>query len=83
MHTVSIFVQSEHISMKWVRNYREKDLGGFVEFVRKNLGKNSEKNSKQDDIPAQIKNLFEMKEQGILTDEEFSSKKQELLAKLK
>ncbi|EHL10650.1 hypothetical protein HMPREF9629_00865 [Peptoanaerobacter stomatis] len=39
-------------------------------------------NSEQNDIPTQIKQLAELKKQGILTDEEFTSKKQELLARL-
>jgi hypothetical protein len=36
----------------------------------------------QIDIPSQIKKLSELKEQGILSDEEFKIKKTELLAKM-
>ena len=35
-----------------------------------------------DDIPAQIKKLSDLKQQGILTEVEFNSKKSELLAKM-
>jgi hypothetical protein len=34
------------------------------------------------DVPEQIKKLAELRDQGILTDEEFQVKKKELLAKL-
>ena len=34
------------------------------------------------DIPAQIKQLAELKDQGILTEEEFETKKAELLKKI-
>jgi hypothetical protein len=35
-----------------------------------------------DDIPDQIEKLSELNQQGIITDEEFSKKKAELLAKM-
>ena len=35
-----------------------------------------------DDIPAQIQKLAALKEQGILTEDEFAAKKAELLAKM-
>lgn len=42
------------------------------------------KNSAQttDDIPAKIRALAELKEQGIISEEEFSSKESDLLAKM-
>ncbi|WP_291563721.1 MULTISPECIES: SHOCT domain-containing protein [unclassified Clostridium] len=39
-------------------------------------------NSSQEDILEQIKKLSELKDQGILTEEEFTTKKTDLLAKL-
>lgn len=38
--------------------------------------------SSNEDVPEQIKKLSELKEQGILTEEEFSNKKAELLARI-
>lgn len=38
--------------------------------------------SNENDIPSQIKKLAELKESGILTEEEFNAKKTELLAKM-
>ena len=35
-----------------------------------------------EDIPAQIKKLSDLKDAGILTDEEFQKKKEQLLAKI-
>ena len=75
--------------MKWINNdnSREKDLAGFVEFVQSNMGKLSSTNSSQEqnednDIPSQIEKIAKLHAQGILTDEEFTIKKQELLAKM-
>lgn len=75
--------------MKWISDYdsREKDLARFFEFVRNNIGKSSNSNNAQqqnenNDIPAQIEKIAELHAQGILTDEEFTNKKQELLAKM-
>lgn len=39
-------------------------------------------NNDSENIPNQIKQLAELKEQGVLTEEEFAKKKEELLAKL-
>lgn len=50
--------------------------------------KNNTSNAKNDsgditmDIPEQIRKLSELKEQGILTEEEFNAKKSELLSRL-
>lgn len=44
--------------------------------------KQPQSTSGNDDIPSQIKKLSELKEQGILTEEEFNSKKTELLSRL-
>ncbi|MBD8046751.1 SHOCT domain-containing protein [Clostridium sp. N37] len=38
--------------------------------------------SSNEDIPGQIKKLSELREQGILTEEEFNNKKTELLARI-
>lgn len=85
-YSISFFSSGNKSSMKWIQEVdaREKELGGFVEFVRNNMGKSTLKNNTQgsSDIPDQIKKLFDLKDQGILTDIEFTNKKQELLAKL-
>ena len=88
-HSVSFFLSGNRVSMKWIDDYdsREKDLAGFVEFVQKNIEKLSSTNSSQgqnedNDIPSQIEKIAELHAQGILTDEEFTSKKQELLARM-
>lgn len=64
-----------------------------VYYLYKTIEKNSNKNkivttsentveNLQIDVYTQIKNLNELKEKGILTDEEFQDKKQKLLAKI-
>ena len=88
-HSITFFTSGNKVSMKWIDDYnaREKDLAGFFEFIRNNIGQSTNPNSAQqqnenDDIPAQIEKIAELHAQGILTDEEFTSKKQELLARM-
>ena len=61
------------------------DVQKFVEYVRSRMGQMEEETTPSEltmDIPDQIRKLAELKDQGILTEEEFESKKKELLAKL-
>ena len=46
------------------------------------IGTNEELLLSSSDVPDQIKKLAELKEQGILTEDEFQSKKQQLLSKM-
>ncbi|PJI10112.1 MULTISPECIES: PH domain-containing protein [Clostridium] len=64
----------------------EKAIKLFIDAV--NIAKEELKNKsghaevKQESIPQQIKELAELKDSGILTEEEFSQKKSELLARM-
>ena len=59
------------------------DPEGFVAYIRENMGeKAAPAAAPADDIPAQIQKLAALKEQGILTEDEFAAKKAELLAKM-
>lgn len=81
-HTITLFASGNKVHMKWIS---QGDIQKFVNYIKENLGKKhvSEQHSTtQLDIPEQIKKLAELKEQGILTEEEFLSKKTALLAKL-
>lgn len=84
-HVISFFSSNNKVSMKWIndQNARQKDIAGFVEFVRTNIGKSTNHTSQNiESIPDQILKLSDLKDKGVLTEEEFSDKKKELLAKL-
>ncbi|NOZ67970.1 MAG: hypothetical protein GXP46_01675 [Deferribacteres bacterium] len=81
-HTITLFASGNKVSMKWIS---EGNVHAFVNYVKENIGKKHstpiEANSNID-IPEQIKKLAELKEQGILTEQEFQEKKKDLLSKL-
>jgi hypothetical protein len=87
-HKISFFASGNKIKMKWINTHRLKDINGFIEYVRNNMGASASESldkinqDELNDIPSQIKKLSSLKEEGILTEEEFDSKKKELLAKL-
>ena len=84
-HSISFFGSGNKVSMKWIQS-QDENVQRFVTFVRSKLGKSSNSDSsdvrQQNDIPEQIRMIAELHAQGILTDKEFESKKQELLARL-
>ena len=70
------------VRMKWISNG---DVQQFIEYVRSKMGQTKEENAPSEsteDVPDQIRKLAELKDQSILTEGEFESKKKELLAKL-
>ena len=64
--------------MKWVQ---EGEIQKFIEYVRENIGKKIN-NSQSNDITEKMKQLDELKNQGLITKTEFQDKRKELLAKL-
>lgn len=80
-NTITFYASGNKASMKWINFGNVKE---FMDYVRNNMGKKSHVSSetKTESIPDQIKKLSELKDQGILTEEEFNSKKKELLAKM-
>ena len=58
------------------------DMTEIYNYIMDFKSKNNNPNTIQDDIPSQIKKLSDLKDSGILTEEEFQSKKQELLKKM-
>ena len=75
-------------SIAFAKNYNEfvkaKDL--VTQLIEKasldNQEVKVEPNQSSDDIPDQIKKLADLRDQGILTEEEFNSKKTDLLSKM-
>lgn len=81
-HKVKFFASGNKASMKWIK---EGDVQKFIEEVKGRIGKKEAVQGvmpTSDDIPAQIKKLADLKEQGILSEREFETKKKELLAKM-
>lgn len=84
-HSVAMLVfGSEPLTMQWIRT-GEEAVTNFVEVVKSNIMRLSQERITSEsgmDIPDQIRKLADLKNDGILTEEEFELKKQELLVKL-
>jgi len=57
-------------------------LKAVIEEQQSLIQQSNNRKDTSDDIPAQIQKLASLKEAGILTEEEFATKKAELLAKM-
>lgn len=80
-HTISLFTSGNKVKMKWI-NYG--DIPKFVELVneaiqKKNSFAQTAATTSSDDITEQLTKLAALKDQGILTEEEFTAKKKQLL----
>lgn len=78
-YSIKFFASNNAVRMKWIRTG---DVQQFIEYVRSKIEKTTQEDTPTVDIPDQIRKLAELKNQGILTEKEFESKKKELLAKL-
>lgn len=83
---VSFFASGNKVQVKWIK---EGDLRRLVDVVKSRMGKPSQPStsapasgSEVEDIPAQIQKLAALRESGILTDDEFASKKADLLSRM-
>ncbi|MNH78560.1 hypothetical protein D3C73_308660 [compost metagenome] len=78
--TVSFFASGNKVKMKWIN---KGDVSSFISTVQSNLGKkNSNSNSNNplmNDVADQIKKLADLRDSGVLTEEEFTHKKKQLL----
>jgi len=75
---ISIFVGKKKCTMKFIQENAEQ----FTQIVEQKIGKLINSVNSIIDIPDQIQKLSELRDKGILTEEEFTSKKQELLMKM-
>lgn len=80
-HAITVYSSGNNAKMKWIKSGKG-DVLALTEFVNSKIGNAGTSESNQLDIPAQIQKLANLKEQRILTEEEFISKKAELLAKI-
>lgn len=77
-HYISLFATGNKITMKWIN---KGDIKSFVDYVRGNIGKMPDtiSNNSNDENIDLLKQLAELRKQGILTEEEFSDKKKKIL----
>ncbi len=76
---ISFFASGNKARLKWIK---KGDVSAFVSFAKESIGKKDSNNDTADnsnDSIDQLKKLAELKEQGIVTDEEFAAKKKQLL----
>ncbi len=79
-HTISFYASGNKVKMKWIS---VGEVPKFMDYVRSNIGKQPSNVIQQNEsIPDQIEKLSKLKDQEILTEEEFQIKKRELLARL-
>ena len=81
MSRIKMISTSATLDFAGVNKNEISDFRDELEKLR-NKVKNSESEGSSNDIPSQIKKLSELKESGILTEDEFNTKKAELLAKM-
>lgn len=80
-HKINIFSSGNKVKMKWIKD--GENMKKLIGYTKDNIGKShAGQSNSSTDTAEQIKKLSELKEQGILTQEEFESKKRELLAKM-
>lgn len=81
-HKITFFASGNKATVKWIS---DKNIQAFVSEIKNRIGKKEEARVVAEttiDVPDQIKKLSELKDQGILSEEEFEGKKKELLSKM-
>jgi hypothetical protein len=80
--SITMKMSGNDVKVKWINNG---DPEALVNYVREHMGEHKSTaptSLSTDDIPAQIQKLAGLRDAGILTEDEFNSKKTELLAKM-
>lgn len=79
-HSITFFASGNTCKMKWIKTG---EIQPFVDYVNTKIGKQNHITIKsEENIPELIKNLHKLKEEGILSEEEFNIKKKDLLNKM-
>ena len=81
-HTISFFASGNKVSMKWING----DVSSFMNIVKPKIDKKANPspatNNSMPDIADQIRKLSDLKNEGILSEEEFQAKKVQLLSQM-
>lgn len=83
-HKITVFASGNTATMKWIQ---KGEVDKFVSYIRERISSQGQPTTATPHAPQpqpadpvdQIRKLAELKEQGILTEEEFERKKRELL----
>jgi len=83
-HAITFYASGNKVKIKWIDKGDVNEFSDYVNSMlgKKNLGNNEQNSEDNNDIPSQLKKLSELRDQGILTDEEYEKKKAELLDKM-
>lgn len=81
---VSFFASGNKVFVKWIK---DGDLRGLVEYVRSRMGKKKPSDDNASAAPTesitdQLTKLGELRDAGVLTDDEFQAKKADLLGRM-
>jgi hypothetical protein len=84
-HQVKFFASGNEVKLKWIDN--KSDVPAFVETVRNQMKASKSTpatptNGGSTDIADQIRKLASLRDDGLLTEEEYESKRSELLARM-
>jgi hypothetical protein len=76
-HKVSFFASGNKVKMKWIQ---KGDFDKFIDHVKQSIGKKpSSNNAAIASVADELKKFAELKEMGVITEEEFEAKKKQLL----
>jgi hypothetical protein len=80
-HHIAFFSSGNKVKMKWIN---QGDIPGFINHVKATIGKSSAKTqaaASQESSSAadEIKRFAELRDSGVITEEEFDAKKKQLL----
>lgn len=78
---VAFFASGNKVEMKWINSG---DLQRFVAYVQSRMGRpgSAARPSGEDDPVAQIRKLGELRDAGLLSDDEFAAKKAQILDRM-
>lgn len=88
-HNFSFFTSGNKVTLKWIS--KDDDFDSFIAVTKQHLGGSTaaalpgaatQEGTSSDDIMKKIRQLGDLHDAGVLTDDEFSRKKAELLARL-
>jgi hypothetical protein len=86
-HNVTFFASGNKVHMKWIKT--DKELATFTETVKAEMNRHRGSGSPsvptasaQPDVMDQLRKLGELRDAGVLTPEEFETKKVDLLARM-
>ncbi len=79
-HNVQVIAPGHGVDVKWIKNATE--LADFVRIARERMGQPSAQATSAPDAMEQLKKLAELRDAGVITAEDFETKKSELLKRI-